>query len=109
MKTLIIKARKTSPLERHLEKGVVRKSLNMGMLPCPGCQSYDVVLKGSKDPETEVTRFDRVQCMSCGITGPWFDGHPGDAVAFWNEMPRGKCEACDLSDTCKATCKGEGV
>jgi len=62
---------------------------------CPGCEGNNVVLEGgSKD-------FDRVQCGSCGITGPWFDGHPLDAINGWNSMPRCYVEQRADIQTCK--------
>ena len=54
----------------------------MELKPCPFCKSTNVKLitsvKGGK------RQFDRVRCQLCGATGPWFDGHPNDAVEGWN-------------------------
>ena len=47
---------------------------------CPFCESEDVELITGKG------KFDRVRCKSCGATGPWYDGHPEDAVADWNAV-----------------------
>ena len=47
---------------------------------CPFCESEDVELITGKG------KFDRVRCKSCGATGPWYDGHPEDAVADWNNL-----------------------
>jgi hypothetical protein len=33
-------------------------------------------------------KFDYIFCMSCGMRGPVKDGHPEDAVADWNSLPR---------------------
>jgi hypothetical protein len=56
--------------------------------PCPSCESTNVQLITGKNPETGRNRFDRVQCKFCGVSGPWFDGHPLDAVDGWNAMLR---------------------
>ena len=56
---------------------------------CPSCEGNNVVLVTGKS-DTGKTEFDRVQCKFCGVTGPWFDGHPIDAVNGWNSMPRNK-------------------
>ena len=45
---------------------------------CPFCKCH--MAKLITGPKT----FDRVQCGFCGATGPWFDGHPEDAVRDWN-------------------------
>ena len=45
---------------------------------CPFCGSHRIYLVSGKG------KFDRVQCDYCGATGPWFDGHPEDAIADWN-------------------------
>ena len=52
------------------------------LLHCPFCESNNVHLITGKG------KFDRVVCKDCGVTGPWFDGHPIDAVNGWNSMPR---------------------
>ena len=54
----------------------------MELKPCPFCKSTNVKLITSvKDGKRQ---FDRVRCQLCGATGPWFDGHPNDAVEGWN-------------------------
>jgi len=57
------------------------------LLPCPACGNKYVDLKGGKDNKG-VYHFNRVQCQFCGTCGPWFDGHPADAISGWNSMPR---------------------
>jgi len=52
------------------------------LLGCPYCESGQIKLKSGKG------HFDRVQCLSCGVTGPWYDEHPSDAISGWNAMPR---------------------
>jgi len=52
------------------------------LLCCPFCESSRIKLKSGKG------LFDRVQCLFCGVTGPWYDGHPSDAISGWNAMPR---------------------
>lgn len=61
--------------------------------PCPFCGVVNVRLIGGKD------KFDRVQCMFCGATGPWYDGHPEVAVSGWNRR-------VSLPDICD--CKNGG-
>ena len=52
---------------------------NEGIKSCPNCKGDNIELKRN---------FDRVQCESCGVTGPWFDGHSEDAISGWNNLPR---------------------
>lgn len=66
-------------IEKRVEKEVVK--LN-DLLCCPACNGNNVQLVNGNG------KFDRVSCRFCGVTGPWFDGHPIDAVNGWNDMPR---------------------
>ena len=50
------------------------------LLPCKVCGGEGKLITGPG-------RFDRVQCQCCGATGPWFDGHPRDAINGWNTRP----------------------
>ena len=50
--------------------------------PCPSCENDLVeLITGNK-------KFDHVVCKNCGVQGPYFDGHPEDAINEWNSMPR---------------------
>ena len=45
--------------------------------PCPFCKSTRVKLNRN---------FDYVYCEFCGAKGSYFDGHPEDAIAVWNNI-----------------------
>lgn len=64
------------------QKGRLSAVRSNDLLCCPYCESNQVKIKGGKG------HFDRVQCLGCGVTGSWFDGHPSDAISGWNAMPR---------------------
>lgn len=63
----------------HQVDAMVSTTGREGLLRCPSCGSNRIELKRN---------FDRIQCMFCGVTGPWFDGHSEDAISGWNTMPR---------------------
>lgn len=56
-----------------------RDMLEDELKPCPSCTEADVKLH---------SEFDYVQCHRCGVRGPIFNGHPKDARAGWNKLPR---------------------
>jgi hypothetical protein len=61
---------------------------NQQLLRCPSCKIDTIVALLGGFNEAGAYQFDRVWCKSCGTTGPWFDGHPDDAVYGWNSLPR---------------------
>lgn len=59
------------------------KETKFDLLPCPNpdCCSNGLNLELHRN-------FDYVMCISCGVHGPVFDGHPDDAIDGWNDLPR---------------------
>jgi hypothetical protein len=59
------------------------KEKRVHLKPCPNldCCSNGLNLELHRN-------FDYVTCISCGVHGPVFDGHPDDAIAGWNDLPR---------------------
>lgn len=76
-------ARKIRPeFYERLEK---IKKLEKNLNRCPNCGTNCAGLITGKDKNGK-SQFDRVVCTACGTTGPWYDGHPEDAVDGWNHM-----------------------
>lgn len=68
----------------------VIKGRDVRAKPCPnpGCCSDGLNLSLHRN-------FDFVLCETCGMSGPQFDGHPEDAMAEWNALPRDKINLLD--------------
>jgi len=55
------------------------KDFSHRLANCPNCESFNLEIHKN---------FDYVFCKHCGVGGPQFDGHPEDAIAGWNSLPR---------------------